>query len=65
MDKGVHGARFFGTHVSLNLKTFDLGSHLAAEGRGVKPGDQANARLTSQQIRPSSVDRVSNGTDTT
>ena len=65
VDEGVHGARFFGAHVGLQIKALDLARNFAGESGGIKLGDQADAGLTGQHIGPGSCHRVTHGTDTT
>ena len=65
VDKCVHRARFFGADVRVKVKAFHLACDFAGEARRVELGDEINAGLASQQVRPSVSDRVTHGTDTT
>ena len=45
MNEGVHGARVFGAHVLLHIKSLDLTGNLAGEVRRVELGNKVNTGL--------------------
>ena len=65
MDKGVHVAGFFFSDVVADGEPFDFAGNFARKASGIKFGDQPDARLASQQVRPVFGNGVSNGADTT
>jgi hypothetical protein len=52
MNEGIHGARIFGAHVVLHIKSLDLTRNLAGEVRRIELGDEVNAGLAGQEIGP-------------
>jgi hypothetical protein len=64
MDEGIHMTGLFFRDVIRDGKTPDLASYLAGRGRGVKFGNQVDARLSSQQTGPVFGNRVPNRADT-
>ena len=63
MNEGIHGARIFGAHVLLHIKSLDLTRNLAGEVRCIELGDEVNTGLAGQKIGPGFAHRVTHGGD--
>ena len=65
MNEAVHMTRFFLRDVIRDIETRDLACELAGEITGIKLGDQVNAAVSGNQVRPGFADRISHGADAT
>ena len=63
VDEGVHGARFFGADVGLQIELLDLAGNLAGHGGSIELGDGGDARSTGEQGRPGVSHRIAHRAD--
>ena len=64
MNEAVHGARFLGRDVLVEVEVFDLAGEMTGKGRRIKQSDGIYAGLTGQNLLPGRLSSVSHGRHT-
>ena len=65
MDERVHRAGFLGAYIGIQVESFDLPSKVTGKPTCIKVSYLVNARLTSNNIGPRFVDRITYGANAT